>query len=310
LAYVSSPAWAADITVTTKAGGGGTAGNCSLRQAIKAANTCTGADDCAAGSATERDAILFSLGEQATIKLGSTLPTITDDAGLTINGQQAKITISGNDSVQVLVVGSGAKLNLNRLTVADGISVFDGMGGGDGGGLRSFEGSVVKVTNSTFSGNSAEGFGGGIANECNLEVTNSTFSANGARLGSGIASGIFSGTATLRNTIVANSTRGSNCYTGSIGPTTDGGYNIADDDSCSLSAANNSLPSTDPLLASSLANNGGPTKTMKLLQGSPAKNAIPNATNGCGTEITTDQRGVSRPQGKGCDVGAFEKEQP
>jgi hypothetical protein len=64
----------------------------------------------------------------------------------------------------------------------------------------------------------------------------------------------------------------------------------------------------DPLLASSLANNGGPTKTIALLKGSPARNEIPNATNGCGTEITTDQRGVSRPQGRRCDVGAFEKE--
>jgi hypothetical protein len=43
------------------------------------------------------------------------------------------------------------------------------------------------------------------------------------------------------------------------------------------------------------------------LKGSPAINAIPKATNGCGTEVKTDQRGVSRPQGKKCDIGAFEK---
>jgi hypothetical protein len=104
---------------------------------------------------------------------------------------------------------------------------------------------------------------------------------------------------------VANSTQGGNC--GAFDPITDAGYNIEDADTCGFSAANNSKPSTDPKLASSLANNGGPTKTIALLKGSPALNAIPEATNGCGTEITTDQRGVSRPQGKGCDIGAFEK---
>jgi hypothetical protein len=109
---------------------------------------------------------------------------------------------------------------------------------------------------------------------------------------------------TLKNTIVANSPRGENC-SGSI---TDGGYNIEDDTSCGFSEANNSMPSTVPLLdGDGLQNNGGPTKTISLLEGSPTINAIPESTNGCCTEVTTDQRGVERPQGKGCDIGAFEK---
>jgi hypothetical protein len=56
-----------------------------------------------------------------------------------------------------------------------------------------------------------------------------------------------------------------------------------------------------------LANNGGPTQTILILPGSPAVSVIPEGTNGCGTEITTDQRGKKRPNGSGCDVGAFEK---
>ena len=39
---------------------------------------------------------------------------------------------------------------------------------------------------------------------------------------------------------------------------------------------------------------------------SPLIDAIPAGANGCGTTIKTDQRGVHRPQGTGCDIGAYE----
>ena len=45
---------------------------------------------------------------------------------------------------------------------------------------------------------------------------------------------------------------------------------------------------------------------MALLTGSPAVNLIPPGTSGCGSTIAADQRGVSRPVGTGCDVGAYE----
>ena len=50
-----------------------------------------------------------------------------------------------------------------------------------------------------------------------------------------------------------------------------------------------------------LADNGGPTVTHALLPGSPAINTANNAT--C---AATDQRGVARPFGGMCDIGAFE----
>ena len=55
-----------------------------------------------------------------------------------------------------------------------------------------------------------------------------------------------------------------------------------------------------------LADNGGPTKTHALPAGSPALNASP-ANSGC---KPTDQRGVTRPQGAACDIGAFEQGPP
>ena len=59
----------------------------------------------------------------------------------------------------------------------------------------------------------------------------------------------------------------------------------------------------DPVLGA-LANNGGPTQTLLPLTGSPLLDAIPPAS--CGAAV--DQRGITRPQGTGCDIGAVEVE--
>src|SRR5215210_976541 len=104
---LASPAWAATYTVTTNADSG--AG--SLRQAIIDANTTTGV----------ADTINFSLGSSATILLTSAqLPTITDGAGLTIDGGGANITVSANNQFRVFEVASGAKLTLSNLAVEHG----------------------------------------------------------------------------------------------------------------------------------------------------------------------------------------------
>jgi hypothetical protein len=58
-----------------------------------------------------------------------------------------------------------------------------------------------------------------------------------------------------------------------------------------------------------LQDNGGPTQTHAVLGNDFTIDRIPQGTNGCGTTIATDQRGVSRPQGDACDVGAFELQQ-
>ncbi len=52
-----------------------------------------------------------------------------------------------------------------------------------------------------------------------------------------------------------------------------------------------------------LKNNGGPTRTHALKPASPAVNAVPSSDPAC---TGTDQRGVARPQGSDCDIGAFE----
>ena len=54
----------------------------------------------------------------------------------------------------------------------------------------------------------------------------------------------------------------------------------------------------------------GTTATRALGPASQARDVIPSGVNGCGTDITTDQRGVSRPQRTTCDIGAFESDAP
>ena len=58
-------------------------------------------------------------------------------------------------------------------------------------------------------------------------------------------------------------------------------------------------------LLSPLGNYGGPTATMALQPGSPA---IDNGSclDAGGSPLLVDQRGVARPQGAGCDMGAYE----
>ncbi len=180
-------------------------GLCTLREAIETANN-AGNGDCGANS-TGDDTITFSV--SGTITLSSTLPAIVSAStagNLTINGD-GTIIISGNNAVRVMEVNSGADLTLQNLTIANG-SINTSYGGGISNNFG-----MLTVTNSTFSGNSAD-YGGGIDNNGGtLTVTGSTFSNNSATSEGG---GIFNNGGTLT---VTNSTFSQNSanYGGGIG---------------------------------------------------------------------------------------------
>jgi CSLREA domain-containing protein len=219
--FSAAAAHATPYTVDTLIDSNGK-GNCSLRDAINAANGSPTSGSTCTTPGTGTDTINFSV--IGTISLVSTLPTITD-ANLTITGPTTSpgITLDGGGNQEVMAVLSGAT-HIANLTIANGNSASS-----IGSGISNK--GTLTVTNSAFSGNSAssvigaDGFGGGIFNEGGtLTVTNSTFSGNSASGGKGagassLGGGIYNhdGTLTVTNsTFSGNSVSGGDSFGGGI----------------------------------------------------------------------------------------------
>lgn len=207
----------------------------------------------------------------------------------------------GNSAGQgggMLNMGNESSPNLMNVTFSGNSATS-----GNGGGMRNEYSSKPTLTNVTFSGNSATSTtsgGGGISNfYCTPTLINVTISGNSAGNNGGGMNNDHS-KSTLTNVIIWGNTAPFaseifNFYT----PTTPltitysvikGGY------------TGTGNVSGDPILGA-LANNGGYTHTMALGSGSSAIDAGTNTV--C---PATDQRGVSRPQGSQCDIGAYEYE--
>ena len=219
---------------------------------------------------------------------------IHNDGTLTLT----RSTVS-NNAVTATEAGGGGIVNRGAMQVLQS-TISGNNGAGAGGGVDTGMGNAT-FANSTVSGNLSEGDGGGIFNRSpSTTVVNSTVLLNrgtnsvAAGLGSGIHLG--SGTVTLTNSLVAQQANGANCSGGVSG----GGNNLADDATCPTATV-----SATPLIGP-LANNGGPTQTHALLLGSPAIDAGSNTICDASPVSSVDQRGVSRPQGATCDIGAFE----
>ena len=146
---------------------------------------------------------------------------------------------------------------------------------------------------------------------------NGTTSGDPGPAGKNLYHSSVGGSVTLTNTIVAKPYSGAPAGGGAncLGTITSGGFNldytptVANQGSCVAAAGTNLI--TNPLLGS-LADNGGPTKTMALLAGSPALD------KGTAAAASTDQRGLTRPSDDdliadaddGSDIGAFELQVP
>jgi hypothetical protein len=183
-----------------------------------------------------------------------------------------------------------------------------------GGGIAHYGGNML-ILNSTISGNSA-GFGGGIYtgsgyyDETSTTIENSTVTNNTALAGGGIFDIVNKGAGYLNRSLIsgnealiASEIGGSTYYLygdnfNLIGTNGDAGAPNF------LYGPSDIVPSV-PIkkILGPLKNNGGPTQTHALVKASPAMDGAP-ADSDC---PATDQRGVARPRGPGCDIGAFER---
>ncbi len=182
-------------------------------------------------------------------------------------------------------------------------STFSGNQSNEGGAI--WEGNALILANSTFSGNSSTTNGGAIAFFGNsATIFNGTFAGNSATVGGAIYTSTGK-TVTLTNTIVVDSPSGGNC--GGPGTITDGGNNLQFGGTVANSCgATIPTPVSDPLGSNVLANNGGPTETIALPEGSAAIDAGNDGVCAAAPVNGVDQRGVTRPQGLHCDIGAYE----
>ena len=167
-----------------------------------------------------------------------------------------------------------------------------------GGGID-HGGGQLKLINDTISNNKAFDNGGGLYNRSAVTAANLTLTGNKSD-GFGTGGNIFNDTAQLAisNSIVANSAVDGNCFN-SGGAIHSGGHNLEDGNSCDFTDLGD-MVETLPLLGP-LQYNGGATPTHALASNSPA---IGNGDNDLCPLV--DQRGVVRPQGLGCDIGAYE----
>lgn len=172
-----------------------------------------------------------------------------------------------------------------------------------GGGIHN--GGLMTIRDSTISGNMAPQ-GGGIQTEWMLSLNHVTIVDNEATLadpanaGGGIVSSLNTNEYQIpvANSIVANNMP-HDCRQGA-GSIVSAGFNLESATSCGLTGATD-LQSTDPLLVP-MGAYGGPTLTRPAATGSPAIDHIPAESCVEGT----DQRGVPRPHGAGCEIGAVE----
>ncbi|MEO5560627.1 MAG: NHL repeat-containing protein [Dokdonella sp.] len=213
-------------------------------------------------------------------------------------------TISGNQG------GLGGGIESDGFLTLINTSVI-GNSATQGGGIASRN--TLTLVNSTVSGNSSFYGGGGIYIAGNLTLTNSTISGNSTVNDSGGGIYMLGGGITLKNsTISANQVPGNrqgggiqnnsaqaplvinSIIAGNVGPDLSGSGTIP------APGSSGNIIGSNPQLGA-LASNGGPTWTMLPLPGSPAIDALT-----CTNAPATDQRGIARPQGAQCDIGAVE----
>ncbi|MFT3892415.1 MAG: choice-of-anchor Q domain-containing protein [Anaerolineales bacterium] len=214
--------------------------------------------------------------------------TITNFAGILAYGGDVYInnsTLKDNTGIW-----GGALYGSGTLLAIENSTFTNNQAGAEGGAIYFVGTGNVRIVNSTITKNQAKQKGGGVRlqGSANVEVINSTLAENSAPIGSEFSIKESTSHLDFTNSIVACAQLSTSCYdylTGSVTNTN----SILE----SGTLANFGLNMLD--------SNGGPTQTMMLSPDSPAIDAGNDSF--C---PATDQRGVTRPVGSHCDIGAFE----
>ncbi len=340
------PARAASLLVDSAGDSLSDGDGCTLREAItNANNNAVTWTDCASGSGA--DTITFSPAV-TTIFLSSSLPNISDPAGLTIDGTAADglVQINGIYSYRPFQVGSGASLTLSGVEIINGHST--GANGGAvanngtltltdselinndtdqyGGGLYNAPGSTATITGSLLEDNTSDLHGGGIYNGGTLTVVNSTLWGNVAgTFNNQYGGGIYNaGTLTLSNSTLDSNWKHNlyNAASGTLSMTNTSLANsngdCANDGTITLNDHN--LIEWEDLMFDTSCGGTNLVTDDPLPIEPPADNGGPTRTLAltpgspaidAGDDVSCeaiDQRGVSRPPYTHCDLGAYELE--
>jgi predicted outer membrane repeat protein len=228
-----------------------------------------------------------------------------DGGGVYFSGDSAEVYNSTFSTNHCNSLGAGY-YQFEGKTIFEGTTFQDNESEDDGGGVRNFQGGMTLV-NTTFSGNFAVREGGAIYAQAPISLLHCTLIDNEAwDHGGGIR--MTGDTAFLSNTLIAKNLSADEADISTVGGGRfwSRGYNLIGDTSevrlppgPGDIMGNNNNPVDPQVLA--LADNTGPTLTIAL---DPASPAIDMGNS----MITTDQRGVIRPQGMAVDIGAYEWE--
>ncbi len=300
------------VTTTSDGDDGACDSNCTLREAINAANTAPG-----------DNTITFAPGVFSTSQLSSALPNLSTN--MTIQGPGPSVLTVRRittDNYRIFTIDngttSGPTVNISGLTISDGAAPGSGSlpdsGGGDilgynstvnvsncivtrgtaryGGGVASIRGTLT-ISNSTIDANQVTDSSGALYNYGsdgggNLTVTNSTFNGNlvtGSNGGSGVMEN-YGGTTSFTNcTFYNNMATGSSAGAGAI---YNNGIGVAASvtlRSCTFSF-NSTGNSNSGNILNSAAFGGTATLTMSSNIFQPASAQVPNFVNSGGAVIS------------------------
>ena len=299
-------------------------GDCSLREALMAANATTAVDDVVVVPASaspylvQYEMAYLSITDEVEVRGAGADKTIVEGdgkesifgtfsdkstlSGLTITGGQAAIQNSGVLVVRDVSIegnewngGTAGILSNGPVTVESSFLGFNRTNSATSGVI--FANGPVTVINSTVAQNTSEKGLGAISGNSSVTLVNSAIVSNRSEAASMAAVGGVP--LTVRNNVFAdNRDSGGLLNCTSTGGLTSLGGNVSDDSSCG--GAGSDKPNVNPLLGP-LGLHGGTTPVYGLLAGSPAIDATAECP-------ALDQRGVTRPQGSACDSGPYEYE--